>query len=727
MAYVYINFWNNFTGEDGSSKSIMEIPEGIRMEYGDIVLTHGDTASIRIDNTRRYNFYIKVENGYSLVDDVDYYYTENDKGTTSLLQEGEYQNLSNGSYYVYHDPWNAGNKGNIQFKIFGQDLIPIADNPDTESMVYVEYSGQGLGSKYNATVKQGETILDDSPYTINNGESITIELTPIGYYEFDINSNNSIKDSDGNTYPLTGNEHSLTATIENITNNMTIIVDDTTINTIDTTPIYREVSFNRPNYPPDKYNVYINDILQTTTTLNGFEVYESKEYLQGSQLDIRVEPVDTSKQFPTPYTIELKHTKIDGNYSTQLTSNGKALLGTVVVQDFNMVLGGNSPTLIDVDEPPIEEPLATCKVAYAPELYNQNISLSINDIDIVNGGYVEVDGGSTVTLIISTNSEYEFSRTEFQLTNDYNTTQAVTFSGNVTKVVASMIIQQDTMLNGTIPLTATPTPTVDGYPIVNIYKMTEQELDELQSMRFFMNGIGFSQSLAEYNYGDMVVNIQTFPFDIPTETDNTVQVELGNFRLQDVNGIPIEKSIVDINLGKIDIPIEVGDVNYNNIEMMLYVPYYEPFSIDPKEIIGNTLEITVRINCLNGNGTLNVKNLTTQKNIVHKQAQIGQDIPSTIDGRVIKYLDDNVWLNDSRQPYVKIIKEKPSNEINYIPVEWSESKDGWRYLKVDRAVIESSASEWELERINYLLRKGVIIRPQEETTTSLPPNVTQIN
>lgn len=230
-----------------------------------------------------------------------------------------------------------------------------------------------------------------------------------------------------------------------------------------------------------------------------------------------------------------------------------------------------------------------------------------------------------------------------------------------------------------------------------IYRITKAKLNTISSERFTNN-----ETNDTLDYSNYIMNLYNLPLSINEDNVNPdSDIYLGPVKI-DTKADQIKKDILTYNLGKIKVDeIYHGYLDYENTNCYLIVPFIETITLDPQNIINNTLNISLDVNLYNGSGVLYVKSENLDKIIYTEKDVISQNIPY--------YLTNNMVSTNSNVD--QIVK----NTLQaYIIVERDQHKQGLisdfkGFNTFSTIELKTNASLSEQNEILSQLQSGVYI------------------
>lgn len=258
-----------------------------------------------------------------------------------------------------------------------------------------------------------------------------------------------------------------------------------------------------------------------------------------------------------------------------------------------------------------------------------------------------------------------------------------------------------TMLPDIINFTARPTEPTVNYPFLKLYELSDDELKKLSTELINYNANPDNEDLTGY-----VNNLIRVPYPIKSG-DETVGIQVYNKGFT-ATGNLIDDYIQEIKLGRIKCSHEMlTGIGYKNIEFTLHVPYFKPITLEVHKVIDRYLDLILKLDLTNGQGTLNVL-IDGTTHLVENQ-KIAKDIPFRANNININ-LDDTIYNNTFKYPYVTVTVLNPDNTIDSKELKQRKiNKTTLSYVKSDNIHLSSKATYLEQIEIDYLIRKGVFI------------------
>lgn len=312
------------------------------------------------------------------------------------------------------------------------------------------------------------------------------------------------------------------------------------------------------------------------------------------------------------------------------------------------------------------------------------------DPDNELGYYFKWQGAPTIMNFVA-NEGYEFSST-YQVYDGSNLKEmnakdlnnfSETFEGHY---------------NSTYKIILTANKKVESLSsFTRIYRITKAKLNTISSERFTNNGTGDT-----LDYSNYIMNLYNLPLSINDEDVNPdSDIYLGSIKI-DTKADQIKKDTLTYNLGKIKVDeIYNGYLDYENTNCYLTVPFIETITLDPQNVINNTLTISLDVNLYNGSCVLYVKSEKLNKIIYTEKDVISQNIPYYLTNNMVS-VNSNVdqIIKNTLQAY--IVVEREQNKQGLI-------SDFKGYNTFSTIELKTNASLSEQNEILSQLQSGVYI------------------
>lgn len=240
----------------------------------------------------------------------------------------------------------------------------------------------------------------------------------------------------------------------------------------------------------------------------------------------------------------------------------------------------------------------------------------------------------------------------------------------------------------------------------DIYNITNLELKELSKVRWVSDGTNI------IDLGSYIANL----FILPVKVDDMIKGDLQNIYLGDVDtkvrSIVLNSYEMVVDLGSIIIPELYNNVyDYINTRCILHLPYFDKIFINNEYVINQTLNIEYVINLYTGYATVNIKSSFTDTIIESRISLISTSIPYMQGNNVVGSFN-NSNKNDIDRAYVEVVRNKPYNvstPFGKPVIEYGKLLDYKGFIRCDKVMLSSGATNIEKEDVINLLNKGVII------------------
>lgn len=417
------------------------------------------------------------------------------------------------------------------------ELIITNNIPNTTA--HAEYLGEGTHfSKYKITV------------TAPDG--VTIKSTPVPTFTY--------------TDALWGEPETV---------NMTVSPDGKTA-TLDEVQVYAE------GYP----NVTINgesegSAQQSAEVVNNISGTQESHTVDGSSVAITVSGSVSSNRFFSP---KAQYTGTDGSSKTvdmETTDN----TATVTITDADL---SQPITLSGTYERAyfIANNTQNCKVEGLKPYYKNGESVAITLTS--NSGYV-FESGDNLPMIQFASA---FGTYEVESVLQENNTKAV-ISWQMNEGVTNPNSGGYTLLGSAVESTAPPVGT--QYGPINVYVVTEENLDALAKVRFIQPSGDTGNAI---DMGEYINRIKRIYTAVPVSGDTTLMA--GNYN----TGITVKTPSIDkitLDFGSVTLPSPNGDLTDYESEFQLFLPF-KGFVNIPEDYAGKEISLQYVISIITGAG-----------------------------------------------------------------------------------------------------------------------------
>jgi hypothetical protein len=254
------------------------------------------------------------------------------------------------------------------------------------------------------------------------------------------------------------------------------------------------------------------------------------------------------------------------------------------------------------------------------------------------------------------------------------------------------------------------TPAVVGTN--NVYKIDTSILSSVNKERF----VTITGSDTPFDYGQYILSVLQFPFDIPADQILTPEnIQLANRQLSVVaNKVATDK--IKIDLGEIVVPDTYGNMlSFANTNAVIHLPLAPSIVLDLEYVIGQTLGVYYLLDCYTGTATINITSTKLAAVISSTQVNIGVRVPYMADSYTAP---ENTGVvaggnNGVKIPYIELISHDailPHGFFTVPVVDETLISGQTGYIKVDNVELVTGALGNEKAQIISLLNSGVIIK-----------------
>lgn len=319
--------------------------------------------------------------------------------------------------------------------------------------------------------------------------------------------------------------------------------------------------------------------------------------------------------------------------------------------------------------------------------------------------------GDSVTITLTAAEGYYIKTAEGQRFNyDTEKDESIVFTISADKKTATATVT-DTTDYGMYEVlgdsdASSSTVTLDG--LTSIYLPTDAELGEIGKLRYTFATSPSSSGVVDL--GAYIVNYIKMFIDVTP--DGKTDCVLGYFNTS------IEVNYKNSQIQEIDCgSVEVSEINknvtdYTDVESRLFLPFIGMIDIDPKRIMGKTVNLKYKINLINGDCVALL--YADAVLVLASQGQVGYKMPYILNDNLLTAVDNysfnGQYLLD-KKPYVLIYyKNQISNATNYNGSSWYTINDLTGYTTFTDVVITGlDCTIDELTEIEQILKSGVIL------------------
>lgn len=243
-----------------------------------------------------------------------------------------------------------------------------------------------------------------------------------------------------------------------------------------------------------------------------------------------------------------------------------------------------------------------------------------------------------------------------------------------------------------------------------VYLIDAGKLQTINEERFV------SVSGTPFDYGQFIISLIELPFKLPDSyVAGNDLIKLGKLETS-VSAPSISSDRVTFALGSIVIPPPETGLDITLSTSKLYLPRTPAIELDVKEIMGQTLTISLEMDLYSGKGNYLVVSTKSNLPIIMQSVDFSLKIPyGAVGNGSIDVSNTSIAIgsdNGLLSAYVEISKHKAMLSDNFLatPVEdfgILYGKTG--FIKVEEISLKTSATYSERQQILSILSEGVII------------------
>ena len=362
--------------------------------------------------------------------------------------------------------------------------------------------------------------------------------------------------------------------------------------------------------------------------------------------------------------------------------------------------------------------LYTVTAADNTALVDNEITAKVNGADITTGTILRL--GDVITATVSGNRKFFTDSSNHGTSINFKVffdaeMQWLQFTLSNNDQTATFTMVDDTSGSaGTYEswniATKQETPAVVGTN--NVYKIDSNILAAVNKERF----VTITGSDTPYDYGQFILSVLQFPFDIPAD------IILGKFPIQladrelttTANKVAADR--IRIDLGEIIVPDTYGNMlSYANTNAIIHLPLSPSIVLDLEYVIGQTLGVYYLLDVYTGTATINITSTKLAAVISSTQVNIGVRVPYMADAYTAP---ENTGVvaggnNGVKIPYIELISHDailPNGFFTVPVVDETLISAQSGYIKIDNVELETNALGNEKAQILSLLNSGVIIK-----------------
>ena len=315
-----------------------------------------------------------------------------------------------------------------------------------------------------------------------------------------------------------------------------------------------------------------------------------------------------TKDGATALTINLSATKLMRNVTVSYTNtSGESVSLPVTVEDtsdYGQVWSRATVSLTDVD-------FNVAVVLSGETIFASHITFTLSGCHSSSEPpYLILNEPLSLTLTADEGNEFtDPTKVYYRFEGAMSDPDTHYFTISEDKLTATATIVNNSTDNEHLNVVAEALPKVQPtakYGFINAYVVTEENLNKFATSRFIQYT---GDDPVGYDLGDYVNRVKRYFFKV--DEGSTSKLKCGNFIVDtDVKNLASDRKI--INFGNIYIPNYTQSVADYSSDVLMFVPFLGIENIS-SEIIGKTVNLTLKVNVLSGDG---VYVLTCGDNIV---------------------------------------------------------------------------------------------------------------
>ena len=304
-----------------------------------------------------------------------------------------------------------------------------------------------------------------------------------------------------------------------------------------------------------------------------------------------------TKDGATALTINLSATKLMRNVTVSYTNtSGESVSLPVTVEDtssYGQVWSRATVSLTDVD-------FNVAVVLSGETVFASHITFTLSGCHSSSEPtYLILGEPLSLTLTADEGNEFtDPTKVYYRFEGAMSDPDTHYFTISEDKLTATATIVNNSTYNEHLNVVAEALPKVQPtakYGFINAYVVTEENLNKFATSRFIQytgdNPVG-------YDLGDYVNRVKRYFFKV--DEGSTSKLKCGNFIVDtDVKNLASDRKI--INFGDIYIPNYTQSIADYSSDVLMFVPFVGIEKIN-SEIIGKTVNLTLKVNVLSGDG-----------------------------------------------------------------------------------------------------------------------------
>lgn len=355
----------------------------------------------------------------------------------------------------------------------------------------------------------------------------------------------------------------------------------------------------------------------------------------------------------------------------------------------------------------------------------QNVDIFVNDIPVTDGAVIDRGDPELIVRVVA-HEGYAFNATtpfsvvvngdtvlvnptDLRFRDSWNEDYTVfetdfQFSNPLSVVFLDIINVSPAETTGEIP---------DLSPaniFALIYSPTPEQLESLSQDRYItLEPVGYLELL---DIGKYIHNLYSTPFDLSEYRLPTATNILVGGRSLDTKACLMESSVVEIDLGTIEVPPKYNNAyDYVNTTCYLHVPFMKGIELDVARVIGKVVHAEYVLDLYSGKATLNI--YSDGLIINSMEVNLGLKIPFYQQWTdFITQATSNMLLSTVTTPYIEVVRNIPYDETGvygFGRLERGVIGDYTGFVAVSSVQLTTTATRVEQREIERLLASGVYL------------------
>lgn len=384
-----------------------------------------------------------------------------------------------------------------------------------------------------------------------------------------------------------------------------------------------------------------------------------------------------------------------GEYTTAPTC--KYIDGTTTItKQFDVV--GNTATC------KIPTTITRCEIngTFEPEKESVPITNTLTKCEIVPV-YDSITIGDILSVKITAITGYELKQIYLiwsDGTNEYNV------AGDITTGEISFQVPENCSYINITGYAELITPVGANYGCINVYKVSNEQLDSFSTKRFFTEDTQSESGITYIDLGVYVNRIKRLFINVPVS--GTGSIKCGNYNTGVIADLP-ENDTTILDFGYLTLTGQNANGHDYNATLQVFLPFIGLVSLD-SAFIDKTIHLTYTINIITGDGACIISYLDTP--IFMANVSVCRDVIYKTSNYTLQTIGGDNFEDNSLygfEPYVIM------NYTETAPLDINNTKeqitiqDITGYAKFDGVQVNFACLADEQNKIENLLQQGVIL------------------